>query len=119
MPKRFQKNWLCPRNSSHAADILSIAQSDRERECIRYTAVVASGMSSKAARKCYVFENTSERLRRVNDAIEDSKTIKSAIDGIARLKEKAAFSEFGITISDSVMLNLLMMKALKSLFQRN
>ena len=42
------------------SDILSIAQSDRERECIRYTAVVASGMSPKAARKCYGLENTSE-----------------------------------------------------------
>lgn len=42
------------------SDILSIAQSNRERECIRYTAVVASGLSSKAARRSYCLENASE-----------------------------------------------------------
>lgn len=83
------------------SDILSIAQSDRERECIRYTAVVASGFTSTAARKHYGLENTSARMLRVNEAIEDTKAIQSAIDGMAHLQEKAALSNFGITISDS------------------
>ena len=33
--------------------VLSLAQSDREREIIRYTAVVSSGLSATAARKHY------------------------------------------------------------------
>ncbi len=36
--------------------LLSIAQSDRERECLRYAVYRASGLTPTAARRCFGFE---------------------------------------------------------------
>lgn len=40
-------------------------------------------------------------MLRVDEAIKDAKAIRSAIDGIARLKEKAALLNFGVAVDDS------------------
>ncbi len=81
-------------------NILSIAQSDREKECIRYTALVTSGLSATGARRHFGFEGNTERVRRVENAIEEAKEICSAIDSIAKLQEKATLAQFGIEVSD-------------------
>ena len=43
--------------------ILKLAQSDRERELIRYSVFKASGLSTTAARKTFGFEKMRERSR--------------------------------------------------------
>ena len=42
-------------------DILSMAKGDKERQCIRYTAFLASGMSFSAARKVLGLEKMNKK----------------------------------------------------------
>ena len=39
----------------HLGQLLALAQSDRERECIKYAVFKTSGLSASAARKFYGF----------------------------------------------------------------
>ena len=70
-------------------DILHMACSDRERECIRYAVYQSSGLSAKGARKHYGLERMDQRSQKVDDVIEERKCIYAAIDEIAETQEKA------------------------------
>lgn len=103
------QHFLCLLNEFHSAahkelqlskcdlqDILSIAQNDRERMCIQYTACKASGISLTAARKHYGLDNLKPRLQAVEDAIDTIREIKSDIDDICHTQEKVVLQQFGI-----------------------
>ena len=83
--------------------ILSLAQSDRERELLRYSVCKASGLSSTAARKVFGFQGMTERSHRVEQAIDNAKRICEAIDSMARTKDKAILLSMGVDdcLSDS------------------
>lgn len=55
--------------------LLSIAQSDREREMIRCTAVLASGLSASGARKHFGLDSFQRQSQRVEDVIEEIKAV--------------------------------------------
>ena len=78
---------------------MSLAQNDRERECIRYTAIVASGLSATAARKQFGFDNMTERSLRFENAIEEIKATREAINSLCKVQEKVALAEYGIYLS--------------------
>ena len=81
-------------------DILSIAQNDRERECIRYTAFAVPGLSATGARKQFGLDRITERAQQVENAIEEAKAIPSAIESISKIQEKTALAQFGVKFSD-------------------
>ena len=64
----FARNMIRP--------IISLAQSDRERELVRYTAVKASGLSATAARKHFGFQNMAEKSQRVEACIKEARNYK-------------------------------------------
>ena len=76
-------------------DILSIVQNDRERECIRYTAFAVSGLSATGARKHFGFDRITERAQQVENAVEEAKAIRSAVESISKILEKTALAQFG------------------------
>lgn len=76
--------------------LLGLAQSDRERECMKYAIVKASGMTATQARRMYGFERMTERARQVEKAIDEVQRICETIDDIARIKDKALLASFGI-----------------------
>ena len=78
-------------------NVLSLAQSDREREMIRYTAVLSSGMSATAARKHFGLDSVQHRLDRVESVLDEMKAIRSAFESIANIQESATLAQFGIT----------------------
>ena len=80
--------------------VLSIARSDRERECIRYTAIVASGLSATSARKHFGFEGVSKKVKGVENVIQEIEDIRSAYESIANVQEKATLAQFGIEYKD-------------------
>ena len=82
-------------------ELLQLAQSDRERECIRYTAWRASGLSTTAARKHLGLEGMNCRADCIQRALEEAQAIREAVDGITRVQEKSAFQPLGFTVSDS------------------
>ena len=77
-------------------NILSLAQSDREKEIIRYTAVLSSGLSASSARKHFGLDSVSQRSNKVDDAINEVKSIRMAYESIAHIQERAALSQLGI-----------------------
>ncbi len=76
--------------------LLSLAQSDRERECLRYAIFKASGMSATRARHQYGFERMTERSAQVEQAIAEVQQIRETVDDIARMQNKALLASFGI-----------------------
>ena len=80
--------------------MLSIAQSDRGRESIRYTALVASGVSATSARRMFGFERVPERVTCMDDAIAEAEAIRSAYDRVAKVQEKVTLAQFGVTYED-------------------
>ena len=80
--------------------ILSIAKSDRESECIRYTAIVASGLSATSSRKHFGFERVSERVQGVDSIIKEVEAIRSAYESIAKVQEKVTLAQFGLECKD-------------------
>ena len=76
--------------------LVSLAQTDRERECIKYAIVKASGMTATCARRKYGFERMTERTARVEHAIVEVEKIRETIEDIARIQDTALLASFGI-----------------------
>jgi len=81
-------------------DLLRLARSDRERECIRYTAWKASGMSASAGRKHFGFENMSDRAKQVECCIEEVRNIRESVESICHLQEESVLTSMGIVLED-------------------
>ena len=67
-------------------DLLQLACSDRERECIRYTAWKASGLSASAGRKHFGLDNMSKRASNVEHCIEEVRAIRESVEGFVTFK---------------------------------
>lgn len=76
--------------------LLGLAQSDRERECIRYSIFKASGMSATQARHHFGFDNMIERSAGVEKAITEAQKIRETVEDIACVQDKALLATFGI-----------------------
>ena len=81
--------------------LLNLAQNDRERECLKYTVIKASGISASEARRRYGFENMTTRLPRVEKAIAEVQEIREAFESLARIQDKAVLATFGMVDSGS------------------
>ena len=78
--------------------LLLLGQSERERECVKYSVCKASGILSTKARKLYGFENMSSKCNEVDGAILEIQNIREVIDEIAAVEDKALLSNFGIDL---------------------
>jgi hypothetical protein len=84
-------------SKSELQQLLSVAQSDKERELIRYTAYKASGLSKTGARKYYGFEDMTNRLSKIQKCFEDIRSIRECIDELGRTQECGALKAMGIS----------------------
>ena len=50
--------------------LLGLAQSDRQRECMKYAVVKASGMTATQARNMYEFERMTEQVEKAIDEVQ-------------------------------------------------
>ena len=78
---------------------MTLAQSDRERELVRYTAFKTSGLTASAARRRYGFDNMSEQAARVEACIEECLHIHESINSLSEDQEAAAMQLLGINDS--------------------
>ena len=85
---------------NHLGQLLSRAQADRERECIKYAVFKLCGLSATAARKFYGFSNMTQRADGVERAIEEAQCIRENIQSLAETKDKAILSR-GINLPSS------------------
>ena len=80
--------------------LLSLCQSDRERECLRFAVFKGSGLSATQARKRYGFESMSRRSKAVEDALQHAKYIRESIDDLAQSKDHSMLKALGIPSGD-------------------
>ena len=85
-------------DKSEIHSIMSLAQSDHERELVRYSVFRASGLSYTAARRTFGFEGMKGREVRVMKAIEEARAVSEAIDDLANTSDLALLSSMGIDI---------------------
>ncbi len=76
-----------------------LAESESEKERVRYSIIKSSGLSSTKAKQLYGFKDMGRRIQQVNLAAEKAQQIRVAIEKIARIKEKAIVEELGISLS--------------------
>ena len=84
--------------------ILSLAQSDRERELIMYTAFKASSLTATAAKRHLGFHNMTERCDKVQACIEEAQNIRETIDKLSHVQDRALLLSMGfanLSSSDS------------------
>ena len=77
--------------------LLGLAQSDRERELIRYTAFKSSGLTVTGARKNLGLENMKQRGDNVLMCIQEAQEIREAVDKLSHLQDKALLDIMGLT----------------------
>ena len=81
--------------------LLGLAQSDRERELIRFSAFRSSGLSVTGARRHLGLENMQQRSDRILQCIEEAQEIRDAVDKLSCLQDKALLSVMGLSDAES------------------
>jgi hypothetical protein len=69
--------------------LLSLAQTDRERECIKYAVFKTSGLCFSCTE---AFSDMTQRADRVERAIEEAQCIRENIQNLAAIPDKAILS---------------------------
>lgn len=75
--------------------LLSIAQSERERECVKYAVYKASSITPSQARRQFGLENMKMRALHVEECIQKAQEIREAVEELAADQDKAMLDAFG------------------------
>lgn len=81
--------------------LLGLAQSDRERELIRYSVFRSSGLSASQARRHLGLENMQQRSKKIYQCIQEAQQIREAVDKLSRLQDKALLRVMGMSDHES------------------
>ena len=71
------------------SNILYLAETESQRELLKYVVVKATGLSNTKAKSFYGLSNVKERKEKVESALEKAISIRQSIEKIARLKDRA------------------------------
>ena len=83
---------------SEVKALLGLAQSDHERELIRYSVFKSSGLTPTTARKQFGFERTQERSEHVQECIQEAQNIREAIiDKLTAVQDEALLASMGFS----------------------
>jgi len=85
--------------------LLNLAESESEKERLKYLAVRSSGISARKAQKIYGFHNVHKRAASVQAAYEEAYAIRETILKIASVKDKALLETLGVSDANSVSEN--------------
>lgn len=70
--------------------MLNLAQSDREKECIRYAVFKISNLTPPGAKKMYGFENMGKRSANVEECIQQALDITKSFKELVSVRLIAA-----------------------------
>ena len=76
--------------------LLNLAESESEKERLKYAITKSSGISNTKAIGVYGFSNLTEKRIKVEQAMEQACAIKDAIENVAKIKEKAVLESLGL-----------------------
>lgn len=77
-------------------NLLYIAETESQRELLKYAVVKAAGLSNTKAKQMYGINDVKKRNKKIEDAMEKAVSIRKSIEKIAHLKDKALLSSLGI-----------------------
>ena len=81
--------------------LLKLAESEGEKQRLKFAIVGAAGLSSTKAKSIYGFDDMAAKTKEVKDALEEATAIREVIENIAESKDRALLNSFGIYDSDS------------------
>ena len=81
-------------------ELLFLAESEVEKEKLRYAVVKSSSLSSTQARRIYGFYDMNRRIDMVNSAATEAQSIKGCIEIICRIKDKSLLRSFSVDDDD-------------------
>lgn len=84
-------------DKSEIKALLGLAQSDCERELIRYSVFKTLGLTPTSARKQFGFERMKERSECVQECIQEARNIREAIDKLAAVQDDALLMSMGFS----------------------
>lgn len=81
--------------------LLTITQSERERELLRYAVYKTSGATPTEARRWLGFENMKSHAAHVESCIQEVQEIYEAVESLAQSQDKALLDTLGIQCNSS------------------
>ena len=79
-----------------------LAETESQRELLKYAVVKAAGLSNTKAKHFYGINGVKKRKEKVEQTFEKAASVRESIEKIARLKDRALLSSLGIDcVSDS------------------
>ena len=81
--------------------LLSFAQSRRERETLTYAVYKASGLNATAARKQFGIENIAQRAMSVEESLQEAQNAQECIDSLCQTQDESLLRSFGILVETS------------------
>ena len=76
--------------------LLKLAESDAERQRLKYAIVRAAGLSSSKAKNVYGFNDMSSEVSKVENVLEEATAIREVIENIVKVKDEAIVRSLGI-----------------------
>ena len=81
--------------------LLKLAESEGEKQRLKFAIVGSAGLSSTKAKSIYGFDDMTAKTKKVKDALEEATAIREVIENIAKSKDRALLNSLGIYDSDS------------------
>ena len=82
--------------------LLNIAQSDRERKCLRHAIYSASGTTPTEAQRKLGLHSMGRVSREVEKALFEAQSIREAIFNLAQVEDQVLLESFGIEIKNAM-----------------
>ena len=83
--------------------LLSVAQTQRERQLISYGIVKSLGLSSKSAKHHFGITRVPNRIARVQQTITDMQALREVINQISHVKEKSILQILGLDVDSEIV----------------
>ena len=98
---RVQKQEKPEMSKGELQKLLNLAESESERERLKYAVVKSSGLPNRKARSLFGIDDMTDKKRKVHQAMEEASAIREAIENIAKVKEKVVLQSFGVDGDES------------------
>ena len=87
--------------------LLYLAESESEKERLKFVAVKAGRLSGRKASAIYGVSKLGTRQKKIEDALEHSSAIRESIEKIAKIKDRALLASYGFEAHVVLTANLL------------
>ena len=98
---RMQKQEKPEMSKEELQKLLNLAESESERERLKYAVVKSSGLSNRKARSLFGIDDMTHKKQKAHQAMEEASAIREAIESIAKVKEKVVLQSFGVDCDES------------------